>query len=1042
MLFSSTGVRSFTGAICLLLATVASYAQPIFGTVRDERGQPLPAASVLVQGTQKGAVTDAAGHYSIQNLPAGTVTLQASFVGYSRQQRQLNLSGSPVTADFTLADDALAMDALVVTGTFDPRSKLESSVAITTLNSRAIDQRAPRSTGDLLQSVPGVWADNSSGEVGAKVVARGLAPVGNDQVGYQYVSLQEEGLPVMGAQVGFILVDMFQRTDITTARLEAIRGGSSSITAANSPGGIFNFISKTGGSVFGGSVRTTAGFYGNGKGLGRIDAEFGGPLARGWSYHVGGFYRADGGARTTPFTANEGGQLRANVNKLFANGRGTLKIYGKYLDDRNTFFKDIPLNNTLTAGYAGGVDPVDINYSTTFIDVSTQIPLADQVRADNLGSGPVRTFNARDAIRNQSVSGGFDLNYDLGKGWGLGVRAKVSSFDQAYIQFQGSTVLPTVPILGATATLPAQLGYLQYGGATLLGAAAYAGVPAAQRADVQAAVTGALTPSLLSPTYYDAQTGEVLARVKNGQLDPSVPNKLGNYLFSTAPLSFYNTAQDFIWSLNLTKEIGGHQLTFGSYQSRTAIDTRWYADGVITTLGSHPRPVRIDFPQPATTPAIVANDPALNATYGPLFGTGRFNATDANGFSLHSGLAYTLTHNVSDLGAYYVNDIWKATDRLTVDLGLRYERVRQTGTKQGWQSALALVGLGGLDRNPLTTYNTGSRVYNGVLFDYGAAYTVSSATGKPVATQTNADVNGDGPGFLYDYLSWSAGGNYKLADNTAAYLRVSRGNKAPELDYYANNFVNIPLDKKGAVETVTQAELGFKRNGRRASLSATAFYSYLDNALLQLFVISGASSFFTDPTFNATRTLGLELETVLNPTSRFSIRAHATLQDAKYARLTYVNTIDVTNIFTESFAGNRVKDVAPLMVDLTPSYRIGKFSPYVNYRWFSQRQGNRRNSIQLPAYGVLSAGISGDLTNKLSVSAQATNLLNSAGILFFNGYGLQGTTVEDVAVGGIKRPDGTILRGTDLNVLNALGSPVFARPILPSQYTASITYKF
>lgn len=103
---------------------------------------------------------------------------------------------------------------------------MESSVAITTLSPKTIEQRAARGTGDLLQAVPGIWADNSSGEVGSKVVARGLAPVGNDQVGFQYLSLQEEGLPVMGAQMGFALVDMFHRNDLNTGRFEAIRGGS------------------------------------------------------------------------------------------------------------------------------------------------------------------------------------------------------------------------------------------------------------------------------------------------------------------------------------------------------------------------------------------------------------------------------------------------------------------------------------------------------------------------------------------------------------------------------------------------------------------------------------------------------------------------------------------------------------------------------------------------------------------------------------------------------------------------------------------------
>ena len=148
------------------------------------------------------------------------------------------------------------------------------------------------------------------------------------------------------------------------------------------------------------------------------------------------------------------------------------------------------------------------------------------------------------------------------------------------------------------------------------------------------------------------------------------------------------------------------------------------------------------------------------------------------------------------------------------------------------------------------------------------------------------------------------------------------------------------------------------------------------------------------------------------------------------------------DFFNEDFSGNRVKDVAPVIVDITPTLRVGKFSPYVNYRWFSERQGNRRNSIQLPAYGVLGAGITGDVTAKLTLAVQATNLLNSAGILLFGGYGLQGTTPEDVAVGGVRRPDGTVLRVTDISALNALNSPVFARPILPRQVTASLTYRF
>ena len=1020
-----------------LFMSFATFAQnTISGTVKDDKNQPLSGVSVVIKGTAKGTISDSKGNFTINNVAAGKINVTASFVGQKSITESINVISGTNTLNFTLQDDAMELESVIVTGVFDQRTKLESSVAITTLSPKIIEQRAARGTGDLLQAIPGIWTDNSSGEVGSKVVARGLAPVGNDQIGFQYLSLQEEGLPVMGAQMGFALVDMFHRNDLNTGRFEAIRGGSAAITSANSPGGIFNFISKTGGAKFAGSAAASVSLYNNNNTLKRFDVEFGGPLSsKGWGYHLGGFYRVDAGARNTPFNANQGGQIKGNITKQFA--KGMFKVYGKYLNDQNTYFKEIALKNDLSTGYDGGFgDPVDINNSTTFIDVTADIPLATDYRKEN-ATNPTRRFDAKNGIQNKNWSVGAELTTEIGKGWGLSLKAKHSDFDQSYLQYQGNIVIPVVPSLSKANNL----GYLQFGGATLINPATYANVPAPFNQQIQGSFVG----SVLSPTYYDAKTGEVLAKVVNGVLDPNTPNKLGNFLLTTAPLNMGNQVKDNIASLAITKEAGIHQITLGTFYSQTSINTQWFVDGVVSTMGNNSRPVRIEFPAPATAPAAVQGVPALNAAFGGFYGAGKIlKATDKNGFILQSGLAYTVTENKSVLNAYYFNDVIKASDRLNIDLGVRYETVRQTGTKQGWQNGVSAVGnLGGLDKDFTTIYDIGSRVYNGQIFNYDQSYSLNAAN---IGAVTNADANGDGEGFQFDYISWSAGLNYKLAEKTATYLRVSRGNKAPELDYYANNFVNVPLDKKAPIETVTQAEIGFKTSSKKASLSATAFYSKLDNALLQLFISNGAASFFTDPTFNASRTFGLELETVIRPTENFNIRAHATLQDAKYDRLQYQNTAgstDKTKFFFEDFAGNRVKDVAPIILDITPSLKIGKFTPYINYRWFSERQGNRRNSIQLASYGVVNAGVTGDLTSKFSISVQGNNLLNSAGILLFGGYGLQGTSPEDIKVGGIMSPvTNAILPGTNTTELNALGAPVFARPILARQLSVTLNYRF
>ena len=1060
MLKLSTNLR----ALLFMFASFMSFStfaqNTISGTVKDDKNQPMMAVSVVLKGSAKGTVTDKKGNYTIKNVAAGKYIVVASFVGTKSMQESIDVKSGDNSVNFTLQEDALELESVIVTGVFDQRTKLESSVAITTLTPKAIQERAARGTGDLLQAVPGIWVDNSSGEVGSKVVARGLAPVGNDQIGFQYLSLQEEGLPVMGAQMGFALVDMFHRNDLNTGRFEAIRGGSAAITSANSPGGIFNFISKNGGAKFEGSAQASVSVYNNSNLLKRFDVEFGGPLSsKGWGYHLGGFYRVDAGARNTPFNANDGGQIKGNITKQFKNGM--FKIYGKYLNDQNTYFKEIALKNDLSAGYDGGFgEAVDINNSTTFIDVKADIPLATDYRKENT-TNPTRSFDAKKGIQNNTWSIGTELTTELGKGWNLGIRAKHSEFDQNYIQYQGNIVMPTVP----SVIRPNNLGFLQFGSGALASAGTYspgflaAGLPAATANALAGAIANSFVPSVLSPTYYDAKTGEVLAKVNFavvgglpvGVLDPNVPNKLGNFILATAPLNMSNQVKDNIASLNITKEAGKHQITLGTFYSQTTINTQWFVDGVISTLGNNPRAIRIEFPAPATLPASVAGIPSLAAAFSPLYGAGKtFKATDANGIGLQSGLAYTVTENKSVLNAYYFNDVIKASDKLNIDLGVRYETVRQTGTKQGWQGGTAVGGLGGLDKNPFTLYDLGSRVYNGQIFNYDQSYSLNAAN---VGNVTNADASGDGEGFQFDYISWSAGLNYKLSQKTATYLRFSRGNKAPELDYYANNFVNVPLDKKAPIETVTQAEIGFKTNSKKVSLSMTGFYSYLDNALLQLFISKGSTSFFTDPTFNASKTIGLELETVIRPTQNFSIRAHATLQSAKYDRLSYQNTggsvlnaqnvVDKTKFFIESFEGNTVKDVAPVILDITPSLRIGKFTPYINYRWFSERQGNRRNSIQLASYGVVNAGITGEITSKFTLSVQGSNLLNSAGILLFGGYGLEGTSPEDVAVGGITSPvTNAVLPGTNITELNALGAPLFARPILARQLSVTLGYKF
>jgi iron complex outermembrane receptor protein len=328
----------------------------VSGKVFDDSGATIPGANVSIKETGKGTITDENGGYSFSNIAAGTYTIVATNVGYKTFEKKIAVKeGESVVADLLLEGESQSLKEVVVTGSSSPRSKLESSVAITTMGVKAIEDRAPSSTAALLQTIPGFVVEASGGEIGNNLFARGIPSAG----AYEYVQIQEDGLPVFeDGALQFANADTFYRLDETVSKMEAVRGGSASIFANNAPGGIINFISKTGQNEFMGRAKFTTSDYG----MFRTDLNLSGALIQDkLFFNVGGFYRADNGVRNTGFTANKGGQIKGNITYKF-DDNDYLRVNFKHLDDRNTFYLPIPLKSN--NGKVEGIDGFNPNYGT------------------------------------------------------------------------------------------------------------------------------------------------------------------------------------------------------------------------------------------------------------------------------------------------------------------------------------------------------------------------------------------------------------------------------------------------------------------------------------------------------------------------------------------------------------------------------------------------------------------------------------------------------------------------------------------------------
>ncbi|MFT7603114.1 MAG: VCBS repeat-containing protein, partial [Saprospiraceae bacterium] len=119
-------------ALLLLFVTMGTFVmsqRTISGTVTDaETGETLIGASVIVQGTFTGAITDIDGKYSLE-VPEGSTALQFSYTGYATTDVEIGASN---VIDLALTAGTL-LDEIVVTGYGTQREKeITSSVVVVT----------------------------------------------------------------------------------------------------------------------------------------------------------------------------------------------------------------------------------------------------------------------------------------------------------------------------------------------------------------------------------------------------------------------------------------------------------------------------------------------------------------------------------------------------------------------------------------------------------------------------------------------------------------------------------------------------------------------------------------------------------------------------------------------------------------------------------------------------------------------------------------------------------------------------------------------
>lgn len=163
---TSVGKLLLSAAMTLSCA-VAMAQNKVTGTVIDDKGDPIIGATVRVNGSKEGTVTDLDGHFSLS--AAQDAKLSISYVGYVT--REVDVKGTtPVKV--VLSESAKSLNDIIVIG-YGIQKKADLSSAIAVLDAKEITKTPGGLSAGLQSQVPGVQVTNG------RIHIRGVGSINN-----------------------------------------------------------------------------------------------------------------------------------------------------------------------------------------------------------------------------------------------------------------------------------------------------------------------------------------------------------------------------------------------------------------------------------------------------------------------------------------------------------------------------------------------------------------------------------------------------------------------------------------------------------------------------------------------------------------------------------------------------------------------------------------------------------------------------------------------------------------------------------------------
>jgi outer membrane receptor for ferrienterochelin and colicins len=245
-----------TAALLLLAATPLAAQRPatgsVTGTVRDSGGGAVAGAQVRRLPDGAVTLTDSAGRYRLEQVPAGSVMVHVARIGFYPQQLVVLVpAGDSVRADFRLQANPMFLPSVVVTAA--KRSQLldQAATSVALVGEQQIARRAVNTIDEAVDKAPGVQM--IAGQVNVRGSSGFVEGLGSR------VLLLVDGVPANQGDRGGINWDVVPVDQV--ARVEVVKGAGSALYGSSAFGGVVNLITRELPLGFHARLRATGGVF-------------------------------------------------------------------------------------------------------------------------------------------------------------------------------------------------------------------------------------------------------------------------------------------------------------------------------------------------------------------------------------------------------------------------------------------------------------------------------------------------------------------------------------------------------------------------------------------------------------------------------------------------------------------------------------------------------------------------------------------------------------------------------------------------------------